>query len=226
MMTTYWDLSEAERAALTAEDVQRYVDAELMLKGVLKVKPFLLEQVPVVPEPSTRIFVVRFGSKYGRTDSGVAFLTLEDAKSFTALRPMRVESEYLEGSSVQFTAQTSDPEIAELPIFTEEAKNAVKNELKRAAAIKSSNERRANEYSAAIKAQEEALRGLWEDWTACREQDAKLRAVADTFADYKSTAGGDEKVAASFLAKVYAPELIAEAAARYAIPIETVAGTA
>lgn len=217
-MKTYWDLSDQERAVLTSEDVQRYLDAELMLKGVLKVKPLMLDQVPSVPEPSTRAFVVRFGGRYGRTDAGVAFATLEAAKAFIALKPMSLGNDYLESTSVGYTVEVSDPEIAELPIFTEEAKNIVKAELKKAAAIKASNDRRREEHEKAVREQEKALEGLWEDWARCREEDAKLRAVADTFQDYKRTAG-DDSVAAAFLAKVYPATLITEAAERFGFPV-------
>lgn len=216
-MKTYWDLSERERAAMTSEDVQRYVDAELMLKGVLKVKPLELEPVPVVPDPDAKAFVVRFGSKYGRQRVDAAFATLEAAQAFVALRPVRVDSDYLEGESVEYIAKISDPEIAEVPLFTEERKNAVKADLKKAAAIKASNARRQEEYAKAIREQDDALKGLWEDWARCREEEAKLRDVANTFADYKQTAGDDE-LAARFLAKVYPPELITEAAERFGFP--------
>lgn len=217
-MKTYWDLSDQERAVLTSEDVQRYLDAELMLKGVLKVKPLVLDPVPSVPEPSTRAFVVRFGGRYGRQDAGVAFSTLEAAKAFIELKPMSLGSDYLESTSVGYTVEVSDPEVAELPIFTEEAKNIVKAELKKAAAIKASNDRRREEHEKAVREQEKALEGLWEDWARCREEDAKLRAVADTFADYKRTAG-DDGIASSFLAKVYPATLIKEAAERFGLPV-------
>lgn len=218
-MNTYWDLSESDRAALSSDDVQRYVDAELMLKGVLKVKPVVLEDVPTVSVPTTKAFVVRFGGKYGRQDSGVAFTTLEAAQAFVALRPMTLGSEYLESTSVPYTSTVGDPEIAEVPIFTEEAKNAVRGELRKSAAIKAANEKAAEEYANAARAQESALEGLWEDWTRCRAEAAKLREVADTYEDYKRTAGGDATVAASFLAKVYPAELIAESAKRFGFEV-------
>jgi len=217
-MTTYWDLSEQERAALTADDVQRYVDAELMLKGVLKVKPLEIEPEPNMPVPVTKAFVVRFASKYGSMDSGVAFATLDAAQAFVALRPMNLASEYLESTSVPYTKPAIDSEIAEVPIFTEEAKNAVRADLKRGAAIKASNGKRREEYTKAVAAQESALSGLWEDWTTCREEEAKLRAVADTLKDYQRTAG-DDGIALSFLAKVYPAALIEEAAKRFGFPV-------
>ena len=35
-MSSYWDLSQKERASLTSEQVQYFLDVELMEKGVLK----------------------------------------------------------------------------------------------------------------------------------------------------------------------------------------------
>lgn len=217
-MQTYWDLSEEERGELTSDEVQKYVDAELMLKGVLKVKPLALEPVPPAPEPDTKLFFVRFAAKYGRADSTVAFTTIEAAKAFVALRPVRLESDYLDGTSITFSKEGTDPEIAEVPTFTEEAKNAASAALRRSAAIKASNEKRTEEYNTAVRTQEKALEGLWADWSARRDEVAKLRAVADTFEDYKRTAGGDVLVAASFLTKVYPAEIIAEASKRFGFP--------
>ncbi len=221
-MRTYWDLSVTERGALVLEDVQRYVDAELMLKGVLKVKPLALETAPDMPTPSGKSFVVRVPGKYGRQDVGVAFSKLSDAQAFLDLRPMGMGSEYVVNTTVAYLTPIVDPEIVELAIFTEAEKATVMGDLKRTAAILAANEKRTEEHRVASKVQEDALRGLWEDWNECRDHTAKLHAVADTFAEYKRTAGGDEAIAVSFLRKVYTDELIAQAAELHPIPAAAV----
>ncbi len=224
-MRTYWDLSEQERAALTEEDMQRFIDAELMTKGVLKVKPLELEPVPTMPPPDAKVFAVRVKQSHGYgKDLGVAFTTLDAANKFVELRPMRIDHDWLgSGSgSIEFVAPPTDYEVAEVPIFSESMKDAMRAELKRAAVIRDANERRRTEHATAMRTQEEALRDMWSDWTACREAEAKLRAVAETFADYARTAG-DEAVAARFLAKVYPQDLIHEAAERFGFPVQTVA---
>lgn len=217
-MKTYWDLSESERASLSQEDVLRYVDAELMLKGVLKVKPPALEEEPAMPEEDARVYVVRTKGKYGKSEMGCAFATIEAANAFIALKPLRLESDWLGQESVSFVAPGSEFEIAEVAVYTETLKNAAHADLKRASTIRQNNEKLRQEHATALRAQEEALRGMWEDWVACREAEAKLRAVADTFEDYKRTADGDSSVASAFLAKVYPPDLINEAAQRFGFP--------
>jgi hypothetical protein len=211
-MKTYWDLSEDERGVLTREDVQRYLDAELMLKGVLKVRPLELEPVPTVPAPATAVYTIRFG-RY--TDSSVAFATANDAQAFLALKPLRVESHYLDGTSVSSLGDMEDAEVVATPIYTKAEIDSCKAELSKRGAIKAANERRESEYLEARKKQDEALKGLWDDWTLCVEREARLRAVAETFADYAVTAGSTV-LAEKFLEKVYPAELIDEARPRFA----------
>ncbi len=213
-MKTYWDLDETERAQLTTEDVERYIDAELMLKGVLKVKPLVLEPEIVAPVPTASVFTVRIDS-YNKLD--VAFETVEQARAFLTLKPKHLASEYMTNGSCPYTRVLGDCEISEIRVFTEAEKDAAKAELKRAGAVKAENERRVEESSKAHKLQDEALKGLWDDYYECKARDARLRAVAETYADYQRTAG-DDIVAANFLAKVYPLELICEAATRFDRP--------
>lgn len=222
-MKTYWDLSETERAALSQEDVLRYVDAELMLKGVLKVKPLALEEEPAMPDEDARVYVVRSKSQYGKSEMGVAFGSIEAANAFIAMKPLRLESAWLGQESVSFVAPGADFEIAEISVYSEALKNSAHADMKRASTIRQANEKLRQEHAAALRAQEEALGGMWEDWTACRAAEAKLRAVADTFEDYRRTADGDSSVASAFLAKVYPADLINEAAQRFGFPAPSAA---
>lgn len=209
-MKTYWDLGELERGALSAEEVRRYVDAELMLRGVLKVRPLELDPVPETPKPTKVAYVLRAGmARYATID--VAFETLEQARAFLALKPLRLSSEYLGHESVQYVEGVSDFEIVEVTLFTEAEKDAFKVDLRKAGAVKAENERRERAHAEALAKQEEALRGLWEDWHECRAKVARLREIADTFAEYKRIAG-DDIVAARFLEKAYPFDEIVDAA--------------
>jgi len=94
-MKTYWDLSEPERAAMTRDDVARYIDAELMLKGVLAVAPLtLVDETPpaLATEPYYRV-----GDEYTTLD--VAFRSEADARAFLGLGPVRVTTEWSLGSA-------------------------------------------------------------------------------------------------------------------------------
>lgn len=208
-MKTYWDLSEVERGSLLEEDVRRYVDAELMLKGVLKPPPLELEVVPSVPAPPGAFFAVRFGGgRYNQVDA--VFESVADARAFLALRPVALQSEWLGSESVQFVKTIDSPEISEVRCFTEHEKNALRSDLSRAAAVKAANEKRIAAYDAAVSAQTQALKGLWDDWHECRDKRAKLQQIIATFEEYKRIAG-DEDIAERFLAKVYEATEIEEA---------------
>lgn len=220
MMQTYWDLSEQERADLSREDVERYVDAELMLKGVLRVRPPTLATVPEVPQPTRRFFSVLVRGQYNSRDHvGVVFETIEQARAFVALSPMRLDSEWLEGSSVQFVAPAREPEIIEMAALTAAEKDAAKSELSSANAIQAANERAKSQYEQDIKKQNDALKGLWADWCACVERRSNLKKIADTFDDYVRTVGGDTEIASKFLSKVFIKSDIEDAAAWFGKPI-------
>ena len=220
MMTTYWDLSERERAELSREDVERYVDAELMLKGVLRVKPPVLAAEPEVPQPTKRFFSVTVRGQYNSRDHvGVVFETLEQARAFVALAPMCLESEWLEGSSVQFVSKAREPEIAEMAALTAEEKDAAKADLSQANAIHAANERAKSQYEENLRKQNDALKGLWSDWCECRDKRVNLQKIADTFDDYVRTVGGDVAIASKFLSKVFPKSDIEDAAAWFGKPI-------
>lgn len=220
MMQTYWDLSEQERALLSRADVERYVDAELMLKGVLRVKPPVATPEPEVPQPTKRFFSVLVRGQYNSRDHvGVVFETIEQARAFIALGPMRLDSEWLDGSSVQFVSPAREPEIIEMTVLTAAEKDAAKSELSSANAIHAANERAKAQYEQDLKKQNDALKGLWADWCACVERRANLQKIADTFDDYVRTVGGDTTIASKFLSKVFSPSDIEDAAVWFGKPI-------
>lgn len=207
---TFWDLTEKERAALSEPDVERFIDAELMTKGVLKVPPFTLERVEEVALATRTVFGIST-DHYNRLD--VAFETAERAAEFLKLQPLHLRSEYLPGRSVEYIEpMPPGAQIAPREIATHEAILQSKVALKKAAAAKEENERRQREYEKAVKAQEQVLQGLWDEWHRCRELDTRRRRTLETFEDYKRIAGGDGQVAARFLLKVFSREQIAEAA--------------
>lgn len=214
-MKTYWDLSEAERAALTEEDVQRFLDAELMQKGVLKVRPLVLEPEPTVPPPYVAVFAIRLTS-YSKAD--LVFETLEAAKACIALQPKLLEQVWVGSDHVEVVEQVAQPEVSEVCVYTKEQVTVLKGDLSKAAAIRKANADRTTQYETAVKARDEALRHLWEDWARCREEEAKLREVADTFADYQKIAGSNV-IATQFLEKVYPVALIEDAAERFSLPL-------
>lgn len=223
---TYWDLSDKERAQLAGDDVEKFLDAELMTKGVLKVTAPQFDPEPAVPElPKQTYYRVRF---VGQTDTGVVFSDRASADTFAGLAAFSVDRTYIGGGwsqSVEHVQALHDPEISECQLASHDDFRAHKASIDRAAAVREANRKKRDEFEKTSKEQAKVLEGLWDDWHRCRELDTRMRRTVETFEDYKRVAGGDAAVAARFLLKVFSREQIAEAAAwcGVEIPVPSVA---
>lgn len=49
----------------------------------------------------------------------------------------------------------------------------------------------------------EVLRGVWDDWNGCRDEEARLEKIRKTLADYERMTDGNKDMALGFLAKVF-----------------------
>ncbi len=199
-MKTYWDLSEPERAALTRDDVAKFIDAELMLKGVLAVAPLTLadETPPVLAtEPYYRV-----GDEYTALD--VAFRSEADARAFLGLGPVRVTTEWSLGSDNRFVEPIRPDTVLRLvQLPSRSAVEIAAVSLKEAQAAKSENERRRRDHADATKKVEETLKGLWDDWHACTAKGDRMRAVTETYAKYLALADGNAVTAGKFLVTAF-----------------------
>jgi len=189
MLTTYWDLSENERAALTREEVERFIDAELMTKGVLKVPALVVEPEPEVTLEKRTVYRVR-SSRFSKTE--FAFDTQAKAEAVLAMRPMVIDTEWMEGRNVEFVKPLAEDSGVELDsVATQASVIEQKSALKRQQAVKAENARRIEEHEKATKAIEGVLAGLWEDWYGCQATRDRHARVIRTLDEYTVTAGGD-----------------------------------
>ncbi len=203
-MKTYWDLSEKERAALTEEDVERFIDAELMTKGVLRAPPLQLLPEPTLPEPDTAVVILR--QRYERLD--LAFPTAEAAEQ--AMRGgFRLMSAYL-GSTAYSIVEPLESELIAERVHSKAQVDTFKREFEKVGEIRRENERRSREHQEQNKKECEVLKGLWSDWHECRATAVRMARVLETFDEYVRIAG-DENVARRFLAKVFDVETITSA---------------
>lgn len=209
---SYWDLSEKERAELTHEAVTRFEAIELMTAGVLPVEPLVLDPEPETDEPPT---VTHYRVRSGHTYLDCAFASMEEAKAFVALKPLRVASSYLNGDwnqTVHYTAPLEGVEIVAVELTTQSLFEIEKDGLEKRAAARKENRERMEQHDKAVKKRNEALAGMWSDWHRCRHLDADHRKVVATFAQYVQIAGGDRTVAARFLLKAFTSHEILDAA--------------
>lgn len=220
-LNTYWDLEPKARAALSESDVQRYIDAELMLKGVLKVEPLVLEPEPDMPTLEKTTF-------YKLSGFDPIFKTAEAAQALAKLEPLHFDYRYIAGYSDQLKYHRVAPgqhlEVVPVELYNEIDVANAKSALDRLGEIRKENAVRLAHYDQALKLQSEALEGLWADWYLRRHEAAQHRKVVDTYEAYCKTASGDAETAAKFLQKVFTVQQIDEAAGWFGTTIPTTFG--
>lgn len=210
-MKTYWDLSNAERAELSEEDVRQFIRVHLMENGILEAPAIdlLSEEVPIMPK--TTVFGVSKPGEFGRNDSlDIAFADAETAQRFINLQPMNLSHDY-QADSVEYMKVLSGLLIEPTDVLSETAYLEFKAELEKVKANKEHNKATRRDVEKASHAIRETSEGLWQDWHSCLEHAAKLMQVCDTYLEYLELAEGNETAARAFLAKAYDEELCQEA---------------
>lgn len=216
---TYWDLEPKTRAALSESDVQRYVDAELMLKGVLKVEPLELDPEPQLPEIAKTTW-------YKVEGFDLVFATADEALRFSQLQPRTTDTRHVgdywrSSKKIEVLKSPTTPgEVIPVLLATEDEVNRHRSTLDKIGAVEKANNEKREQHAKAMKLTNEALKGLWDDWHERRAEAARHRKVIDTYASYVQTAGG-HTVAAKFLQKVFSIEQIREASEWTGVSIDT-----
>lgn len=211
-MQTYWDLSEAERAALTRDDVAKYADLELMTKGVLRPKSLALPAETSIKLETTTYFQIEVPASYGAREKihGLVFRTEEDARAVIAMRPVLVSRDYEIGSTEFAKALDASASVTLCTLASEEAVASARAVLKEAAAAKEEASKRRREFDEQNRKVDQALAGMWDDWHSCVGRDREMRRVAETFTEYERMAGSKE-IASVFLRKAFATDVVREA---------------
>jgi len=206
-MKTYWKLSNAERAALTEEEVTAFVEIELMEKGVLNVPPAV--ELLEIAEPElqkTMVFVVSTDNEYHGTDRiNYGFTTADSAQAFADLlakRASRIENGYHTGR-VEYLKPFTKFSVSSTLVVTHEDYLKHKAELEKIEARKKANEETKAERVKIEKAISEATGDMWSDWHECRGHAARLDNVRATYVKYLELSDGSASVARNFLLKAY-----------------------
>lgn len=209
MATNYWDLSERERSALTADDVEKFAAFELMQKGVLRSKPLELVPVPEMPEPEVTVYVIEAG--YHTAE--IAFPDAETASRAAAMASGAIGTVWI-GSDHEssFEPRKDVAGVKPKKVFSQRQLTECRAVIEKSKAAKAENERRTAEHGKRVKAESEALKGMWEDWHHCVALARQMAEVISVFEEYKTTAGGDAVVASRFLTKVFTQTQIKAAA--------------
>lgn len=207
-MKRYWDLSEKQRASLTADEVDALLAIELMERGVLRVAPPTPEPVPEVPPPTREVWQVVI-SQWNRLP--VVFDTADQAFAFLKLSPMEIRSVYLGAGSVE----NADPvpmtaSVAKTTVYSADEVAKYRSVLTLAAGARDRNESAERAYQEALEKEQKETATLRDDWRECQRKALDVDKVLATFDEYKRLAG-NAWTASTFLAKAFVRGAIARA---------------
>lgn len=216
-MNRYWDLTERERSELTSEQVQAMMTVELMEKGVVKIERPELIPVEEIEPPELTLYV----PKSGYRDCQFGFKTSEEAMAFMAAS-VSLDYEYVGGETKHRLAKNqADVSAVPVQVYSSTQLELRKSAIEKNKAAVAENQRRLQEYNAAVKAEDEATKGVWEDWHAQIAAAARHDQVVKVFRDYTETCDGSEPMAFRFLNKAFDADEIKNAFAWHEIEIPT-----
>ena len=199
------DLTDLEKLALTDEEIERFVDIELMKAGLVRPKPPTLKEVvtPELPE----------GRTYWTVD-GLLFDTPEHAD--TVLKLIVGKKEYCwKITGVSNIAKPFNGAIEGVSLLTEEDLSPFAAQLESAKAAKDYNETESKHYNEAIKGTQSAFEYIYDNLNTLRRRDNELNEIASTLDRYTELCG-DRATAHKFILEKHSKSDVAEACTRYA----------
>ena len=214
-MQDYWDLTNKQRAALTADDIEHLLDVELMRQGLVRPKKPELETVTEVAPETEQFYGVAYPGKYSSDDQlGVVFDNEIDALQVASMTMYRTERDYRKGD-IKYAAKAVTGKVVPLRLPGEVAVTQLQVELEQASDTKKKNEALLSEYNKATKAVDDALKSLLTDWRECQEMARQMAQVRATCDRYLQLCDGDNDLAAKFLAEAYDEETLTQATEWY-----------
>lgn len=211
----YWDLSEKDRSELTSEQVEAFIDAELMEQGVVRVEAPTMLPVEVVEIPTQKLFVLK---RDWQTCTTHGYKTAEAAARAMA-DAIAIDSEYVGGNSYSVIDKNRNALTIEMAdVYTHGDLANVRKTVEQIAANKKANDKATQEYKDACTAVERILDGLWENYRECQSTAYRNQRVIDTYNSYVRTANDNAEIAANFLAKAFTAQDIDGAFEWFGLP--------
>ena len=197
-MQTYWDLKEKDRAALTEDQLQEYLDKELMTKGQLKPAEPKLQEVNELKIAKKLLFVVRTKNEL----TPIGFETTEGAQAFIDLKPVAFNSTYDLGDRTEYPVPF-DKMIRQEEYPSLEDLEAAKVELEREKLKRNSNKRILTEYHKAKEKVDEILIKIYKDRDDCLDMKRLVEKIEMTMVEYMFMAKDNKETAVNFLLKAF-----------------------
>lgn len=220
MVERYWDLSDRQRAELSAEQFEALLAVERMEKGVATPpEPEYVDET-VAPVPTTRAFGIRFKTEAYREETADLLFPSAEAAAQAAALVTRVKGyDYSASSSGNVIKIPSDVSIVPVDLPTAEALAAARPEQQKAAIARERNKTMRDEYTKAMSAYADAANDVRSDRVRCQTLARTHRGVIATFEEFTRTAQGDADMAGRFLRKAHTQEAIEAAFAWFERPL-------
>lgn len=190
-MTTYYDLTTKEKAALTEEQLSRFVAIDLMQNGIEPAIGPDLVPVPYVPAPTVQ-----------RVEcAGIIFKDYETAQKFLALGPERSDYDYQISYEHKYLVPVSQ-DVTPVMFYTKSEVVQLGSVMKAAKEVKANNKAEDERYAKELASIRNATEFLYADYRSALRSQRDAERVLQTYEDYKALSG-DDYMAYQFLLKTY-----------------------
>jgi hypothetical protein len=202
-MKTYNELTNYERANLTDDEFERYLDIARMLSDITIDDPS-----PPVDEILSKLeYVTVFEVQIDNWKDVAAFTEREDAEAMLALSVIMIGTDYQIGTPY-VDQKPKSLRIVEKRIATADSYAKHKPNLELRKKLANDCVRHEHQRKDAIEQLERELEPMREDRERCRGLSYTVECVRAKFREYLALCDGDENVARRFLEKHYSAESI------------------
>ena len=192
-----WDLDVTEKAALTEEQVKRYIDLEIAYD---KIEPVECPEPPSLEAEG----IVR--SEKAFKVAGIVVRTLEDAKQIQKCSLMKPEYDYQLGYKNEWLTPFVEPEIEQVAYYKQEDVSRIADALQNNEAKRRAYEAEKNRWDKYIQETGRIRNSVWQEINDAKQVVAKIDLAKKTYDKYVDLAGGDVQIAADFFRNTYADE--------------------
>lgn len=199
-LKTFDDLSDSEKLQLTDEQIEHYVDVELMSKGLVRPTAPTLKDVPDADRPEGELmFVVQ------ADDSDFcAFESIDDARTMIELSCLKVDYDWLGSGSygssdkLEYVGDAIKFSIVERSLSTKVDADRARKALKGRAAVIKQNADVQDEYNEASSEVRSARESIDEDICQLQTSERTYSRLLDRFDHFVGLAG-DHAIALKFM---------------------------
>lgn len=195
-MKLFSELSTFEKAGLTSEEIDKYVEVELMVRGVALPEKPNLEVIPVAPEFDKKAlwFVV------ARADYGccceIGFDSPEDAQALMAQlqRPCFTEGQVYvsSGKSPEYHKRVNEVHVEVRHLYSQSDAEILSKYVRSSAEAEDRNKAALKAHSESMVEADEIRSEIMGEVRAARATGHRYREILATYSKYKDLAGDDE----------------------------------